>query len=137
MPQARLILTDAPWHDGPMRGITVVLSLTLLVGSLPLASGAAATERPLIRFAKLAPLQVKGTRFKPRERVRIMVSVDGAGRVKHARASAAGRFAVTFRGVQSVDRCNSDVWARATGRRGSRATAKLPQLQCPPRLSTP
>ena len=104
---------------------------------LALASTAGAAQKPTLRFVGFEPLTLRAAAFRPQELVRVTVSVNGAQRAKQARASRTGGFVVRFNEFSAGDRCNSDVWARASGRLGSRAIGKLPQLQCPPRLRLP
>lgn len=119
------------------KAFITVLSLALLVGTAPLALGSAGARKPTLRFAATAPVKVKGAQFKSAEKVRVTLWVNGVKRAKQARASSTGSFAVTFSAVEMADRCNSDVWARAIGARGSSADAKLPQPLCPPSLTPP
>lgn len=115
----------------------VIITLALLGSTAQFAWGTVLQRKPAIRFAAMAPVKITGSDFKGRERVRITLSLNGTTRVKQARATVAGRFVVTFAAVEVGDRCSTDMWARASGARGSLATAKLPQAQCPPRLRGP
>jgi len=128
-----------PWHQSRLMrtALIAVVSLTLLVGTAPLAWGTADARKPALRFAALTPVKVKGANFKSREKIRVVLMLNGAKRISQTRASATGGFTVAFSGAEEADRCNSDVWARATGARGSTATAKMPQAMCPPRLGNP
>jgi hypothetical protein len=102
---------------------------------LALASTAGAADRPALRFVDFDPLTLRATAFRSHELVRVTVSVNGSRHAKQVRASRVGGFVVRFGQTVTVDRCNGDVWARATGRLGSVAIAKpRPQLLCPPRL---
>lgn len=119
------------------RAVITTISLALLVGVVPLAWGSSAARKPALRFAAHAPVKIKGTQFRAGERVRVTLTLNGGTRAKRTRATQVGSFGVTFWAARVTDRCNSDVFARAEGARGSVATAKLPQLQCPPALAPP
>jgi hypothetical protein len=74
----------------------------------------------------MSPLVVRGTGFKPHERVRVTAAPGGVRRVV---SRANGRFTATF--AASVDRCVG-LSVVAEGTRGDRAALKLPQPACPP-----
>jgi hypothetical protein len=112
--------------------LTLVVALLLAVsGSAATANGHGGVGRASLTLLKPEPLKLRGIRFLAGERVRVTVSVPSP-RAKRVTASAAGSFAAAFADV-SVDPC-SGLTAVAVGSRGSRATLKLPQRQCPPRL---
>jgi hypothetical protein len=113
--------------------LTVVTALVLAVSASAMggARDAAAPNRATLRLVDRAPLKLLGKGFQARERVRVTVSVRRRT-AKRVIASPAGTFVVAFADV-SVDRC-SGLTAVAVGARGSRASLKLPQPQCPPRL---
>lgn len=94
--------------------------------------------RPIIHVTDTRPVTVVGAQFLDGERVVVRAVLDGNAFERRARSTSAGRFTLTFTGLNVVDRCNSDLFVRAIGAGGSEATAKIgPQPQCPPRLSTP
>ena len=102
------------------RVLVVVACAGLAWGSTTAASP---TVRPKLRALDLQPLVVRGTAFRPYERVKLILSADmAAGRI--LKASATGRFVARFRAV-SVGRCDGFV-LQAFGSRGSRA--KLERL---------
>jgi hypothetical protein len=105
-----------------------LLAVVLLVGP------SAAAERPdaPVGKAKLTlvqdrPLVVRGSRFVPRERVRVFV-VGGVS--KRVTATRSGAFAARFPNAY-LDRC-AGYTIRAEGSRGSRAVLKSPPTFCPP-----
>jgi hypothetical protein len=86
-------------------------------------TAASPTARPKLQAVDLQPLVVRGTAFRPYERVKLILSADvAAGRI--LKASATGRFVTRFRAV-SVGPCDGFV-LQAFGSRGSRA--KLERL---------
>jgi hypothetical protein len=102
------------------RVLVVVASTALVWGSTTAASP---TARPKLQAIDLQPLVVRGTAFRPYERVKLILSADvPAGRI--LKASADGRF-LTRLGAVSVGRCEGFV-LQAFGSRGSRA--KLERL---------
>jgi hypothetical protein len=103
-----------------LRVLAVVACAALAWGSTTAASP---TARPKLQALDLQPLVVRGTAFRPYERVKLILSADvAAGRI--LKASANGRFVTRFRAV-SVGRCEGFV-LQAFGSRGSRA--KLERL---------
>jgi hypothetical protein len=100
--------------------LVVVVCTALALGSTTAASP---TARPKLQAIDLQPLVIRGTAFRPYERVKLILSADvAAGRI--LKASANGRFVTRFRAV-SVGRCEGFV-LQAFGSRGSRA--KLERL---------
>ena len=110
----------------------VTLITICLLAAAGSTSGLAAKPPPRLVLASTAPLVLKGSGFKPRESVRLVVA-SGAVTVRRAlRASQIGRFNASFTGV-TVDRCSGGMSARAIGGQGSSAVAKLgPMPLCPP-----
>ena len=90
-----------------------------------LATGGAA--KPALRPLDLDPLTLRGTSFKPGERVELLVAGPGATRAKTVRAGRRGRFRVVF--AVSPGRCDSVV-VQALGSRGSRATFRHDVPDC-------
>jgi len=112
--------------------LIVLTALVLAVSATAMGAGDGATpSRAALRLVDRAPLKLRGRGFHARELVRVTISVERRT-TKRVRATAAGSFLVTFPGVL-VDRCNA-LTAFAVGARGSRASLKLPQPLCPPRL---
>ena len=102
-------------------GLVLSLAVFLL---LSMSSGPARqTSVPVVRVPDTTPFVVRGTRFQPNERVRVVARVDRR-HVKTVVATAKGVFRARFPGV-SVRDCAGYV-VRATGSKGS--TAFLRQL---------
>jgi hypothetical protein len=103
------------------------------------AGGSAAGEgkaRSSLKVKSFAPVTLAGESFRARERVVVRIVISEETRARQVRATRLGSFVTQFPGT-FVHRCNTDFHAFAVGNRGSRAEAKLPQLQCPPRLRAP
>ena len=113
-----------------------------LVGLLA-ASGAVGTaassspKRATLRLVDTQPLTLAGTGFPARKgqrvRVRVMAQIDGQTPFESVTARRSGTFTAVF--VQDVvlDRCNSDLVARASGG-GRIAMLKMQPTYCPPAL---
>lgn len=95
-----------------------VLLVSLALAALASAEKDVRAPRPTLLPTSLQPLKLRGTRFVPRESVR--VTVNGSGGTTSAKVSvrADGSFVVAFPGF---DLCNG-VAASARGDRGSRAS---------------
>jgi hypothetical protein len=100
--------------------LVIVACAALAWGSTTAASP---TARPKLQALDLQPLVVRGTAFRPYERVKLILSADVA-LVRSVKASDNGRFTTRFRAV-GVGRCEGFV-LQAFGSRGSRA--KLERL---------
>jgi hypothetical protein len=118
----------------PMRIVLTVIAALVLAasGSVAQVGETAGTGRATLTLTDRAPLKLRGRGFLARERVRITVSAP-IRKTKRVTASVRGSFVVTFEDVV-VDRCHRLI-ASAVGNGGSRASAKLPQPQCPPPLA--
>jgi hypothetical protein len=109
-------------------GIAIAALLVLFATG---GSAGAQPERqhagPTLMPRGLHPLQLKGTGFKRRERVRVTVTPTGRdGVTKRVRAKRTGAFGVTFPDVTVCD----GIEAVAVGRRGSRASFQLAAIGC-------
>lgn len=93
--------------------------------AIVLASGAA--QRPALRSVDLDPLTLRGTSFKPSERVKLLIAAPAFARTRVVRAGERGRFRVVF--AISPGRCDSVV-VQAIGARGSRATFRHDVPDC-------
>jgi hypothetical protein len=92
------------------------LLLTLFVAFVP---SSYATGAPVVRAVTMQPFRVRGSNFRPAERVTVRVVVEGAARVHVLRAASTGTFTTTFTAV-SIGNCTAYlVTARGSG--GSRA----------------
>jgi hypothetical protein len=107
----------------------LVIAVMTSVGSGEAGSGAPNEEplaRPMMLVGSLAPLTVRGVRFKAWERV--TVTLDGGTRgSKRVVASRTGTFRAEF-GI-TLRACRT-VTIRATGSRGSKAVRQLPRPNC-------
>jgi hypothetical protein len=105
--------------------------LAVAASALALAGSAGAATAPAtLRFVKLIPVQVRGTHFVSRERVKVIV-VAGKGKwTRTATASAGGSFTLGFGTIAAGYRCSGAVSMRATGAFGDRAVYTLPPLLC-------
>ena len=109
-----------------MRIALVVASvLALLVSATAL--GGADARRPALRITDVAPLTVRGTNFRPGERVKLLVS---AGRpvTRAVRAGVRGGFVARL-GVR-VDAGACSAVVQAIGSAGSRALVDLTRPGC-------
>ena len=91
------------------------------------ASPQASQASPALRLVDRAPVTFRGTSFKPRERVRVIVVAASGTATRLVRASSSGGFTVVYRDLR-FDPC---LEARAVGQGGSRAWFKLPERFCP------
>jgi hypothetical protein len=115
---------------------TVGLIFCMAAAALAAATAANAERRATLLITDTSPIRLVGAGFVPRELVRVTVVTPEVHRSARIRATRSGHFTVSFAAV-APDRCNSAIRATAFGDKGSRAAAKVPQLQCPPRLREP
>lgn len=104
-------------------GAVVAAAIALVLAGL--GAGSTSTRQASLRLVKPAPLQVLGSRFQMRERVRIVATNARFRSTKHVRASRRGTFSVSF--DLTVGRC-SGVRVLAVGSAGSRAMLKRSPL---------
>ena len=102
------------------------LALVVLTVVLAVPAATAATARLTILHA--SPLTVRGVGFAPRERVRVTATVPETA-TRWSTASSAGAFVVRFTGT-AIPSCTG-FSVRAFGASGTRATLRVPQLECP------
>jgi len=95
--------------------LTAVACVALCTGS---TTAAAPSTRPLLRALDLQPLVVRGTAFRPYERVRLILSAE-VMESRTLKANRTGTFVTRFPAVR-VGRCEGFV-LQAFGSRGSRA----------------
>jgi hypothetical protein len=108
-----------------MRASWLVLLLAAAVASAP---AAAAARRAAVDVVRKTPLTVKGTGFRPLERVTVTAEAGGERGTVRVRADRRGALTAVFRGV-FVQRClGYDVVAR--GAAGSRASLSVPPTVC-------
>jgi hypothetical protein len=110
-----------------MRFIALGVVLGVLV--LPVGSSAA-TSAASLRLLDHSPAVVRGTGFKPGERVTVRAYVTSGTRSRALDATRAGTFTVQF--ALSAGGCAGARAFSATGSRGSRASLKLLVPECPP-----
>jgi hypothetical protein len=124
---------------GAMRGASAALAALLLgvacgsADATPSTTEDESKTRPALKIASLDPLTVKGTRFVPSERVKLLVNA-GRPRTKAAKVDDRGRFTISFR--LDLDRC-AGVVVQAFGTRGSRAMVDVTGPNCAPTGSAP
>lgn len=112
--------------------IATVLTIFVIAAAGSTAGSATAPPKPRLVVATTTPLVLKGSGFKTRESVRLVVTSGDVTARRLLRATMTGRFTATFVNF-GVDRCNGGMTARAIGLRGSSAVAKLGAMpQCPP-----
>jgi hypothetical protein len=110
----------------------LIALVAALVCMLPAGAGAESVARkPALRLVNASPLEIRGLRFVPKERVRVMV-LDAGSASRQVSADAQGTFVASFQEA-SVDRCSA-LSVLAVGSRGSRAALKRPGPLCPPSL---
>ena len=105
--------------------------IVVLVGAGFAASAASATieVRPSVRVTDTSPFTVRGSHFRPLERVKMTVHAKREAS-RTVRATGRGAFVARFESV-GVGACPS-YSVSAIGARGSRATDKLAGSDCPP-----
>lgn len=111
--------------------LTLLLATALAAAGCVSAKGGgqtAASPRPSITVNATPPLAIRGTGFKPRERVTVTVVATGWAR-KQAVASAGGRFTLRFQSLHP-SAC-AGVSITADGNRGSRAVYRRSPGLCP------
>jgi hypothetical protein len=96
-------------------------AISVLFVLLPVAAGASTTAAH-VSVSALTPVTVRGTSFRPSERVRLTVSAKGS-HTKTVIANARGNFKATFTGF-SIGRCDAYL-VRAKGSRGSSAFLRV------------
>ena len=109
-------------------GAVVVAAIALLLAGL--SAGSTSKRHAALRLVKPAPLQVVGSHFVTRERVRVTASADSNSVSKRVRASESGTFTVRF--AVGAGHC-AGLRVVAVGTGGSRATLKrIPLPACMP-----
>ena len=110
--------------------LAAVAAAALALVFAGIGAGSAWSRHPALRLAKTAPLEIAGSRFRSRERVRVTIYVSQFRRARTVQASGTGSFVAAF--STNVDRC-TEFSAVAVGNGGSRAVLKLlPQPACMP-----
>ena len=107
-----------------MRALGVAIALLLLSGSAALGSGRGAN----LSITDRDPLTIRGARFAPGERVKLLVTGQGL-LVRSVRAGPRGGFTTVLR--MTLGRCDAVV-VQAIGNRGHRAQVDITQTACAP-----
>lgn len=113
-----------------MTKLTLALGICLLALAGSAGAGSAAMDqRPALAVTETRPFQVRGVGFEPRERVQVLLAVNGSQRWQRTIASSAGVFTVEFR--VSIGAC-SRFTMKAYGSKGSsaRIAPRRPQIDC-------
>ncbi len=114
------------------KGLVVGLSLFLAAG-VASAAPAKQAKRASLKVLDTRPLAVRGTGFKPYERVRVRYSSTGAVQVRTRIASKTGTFTIRFELPVTACAVSS---VQALGGKGSRALVVPPvsDADCKPAL---
>jgi hypothetical protein len=109
----------------------IAIGVATIALAVPAALAGTSTG-PAIRPVKTSPLQARGVRFKPHERVRVRVESPMITATRRIVVGAGGTFTATFTGI-AIDRCLG-YSLTAVGSLGDRATwsTKLPLPGCNP-----
>ena len=102
----------------------------VMLASIVAIPAAAAVSQPRLTLVTRAPLVVRGTGFKPSERVTVTAMTLSGPRRVVVRATLAGRFAATIRVVNQP--CGRAFAVRAAGGAGSTATMRVAGSACIP-----
>jgi hypothetical protein len=100
-----------------------VLALLLLF-ALGACTASAAVAAPRLRVTSLTPLTIRGSGFRDHERITVVVRTAASRVQRRLVADGSGAFRVRFTPYLAVDPCRGSIRVVATGRAGSRATAK-------------
>src|SRR3954463_14120892 len=93
----------------------------------------AAPLHPALTITRTTPmLAVHGAHFRPAERVRVVLTHDGAKTIRTVRASTQGAFTASLGSLQPFDPCSDAFSILAIGSSGDRATVKFVPRECPP-----
>ena len=109
--------------------MSTVAAVALLAFVSAVTATPAAT-RPMLRVTGTKPLEVQGTSFRPRERVVVTALTLIGPKRTVVRATARGRFTVTFRLPDQP--CGKAFGVRAVGSDGSLATLVVRARPCIP-----
>jgi hypothetical protein len=113
-----------------MRGSRLVC-VALLAASTAVTSADAKTV-PTLRLMDMQPVVLRGIAFKPLERVRVTINVDGDLHAKTVRTTRGGSFVAGFSAVPRLDPCESVLIATARGAKGDKAVMMVGKRLCPP-----
>jgi hypothetical protein len=113
-----------------MRGSRLVC-VALLAASTAVTSADAKTV-PTLRLMDMQPVVLRGIAFKPLERVRVTINVDGDLHARTVRTTRGGSFVAGFSAVPRLDPCESVLIATARGAKGDKAVMMVGKRLCPP-----
>ena len=119
------------WRTRAVLAAVVLVAIAALIATVVgQTSGSSSREPKAIRQTQIAPmgqnpLTVKGSGFRPGERVRLVVK-GSEGAALTAKAGPDGSFVAAFRGLNGCD----SVTVTAAGSKGSRASFNLSQIAC-------
>ncbi len=110
------------------------LPIVVVLGALAVAGSAGAVrqtevQRPVLAVTDTRPFEVRGAGFEPRERVQVLLALNGGQTWRNTVASPTGAFTVEFR--VSLGAC-SRFTMQAFGSKGSRARIlpRRSQIDC-------
>lgn len=112
-----------------MRALAAASLCAVVAAAFAGVAVTAEQRSPALRLVDRQPLVLRGTGFKPSERVSVTVSADGDSATRRLRASVRGVFSASFARM-ALHPCDG-LFASAVGASGSRAKLKA-QPQCPP-----
>ena len=78
-------------------------------------------EAPALKLVRTAPLELRGTGFRARDRIDIVLSIGELRRVRRVTASADGSFRIRFDPFLALDVCRGNLAVTATGSGGEKA----------------
>lgn len=107
-------------YTTPGRAAVFAALLAILIGAVATAAPSAVTKAT-VKIVKLSPLTIRGSGFKPTERVTVTLSAGAAGTAR-ATATAAGVVTVSLRRAK-VTACTAYT-LRAVGSAGTKVTFK-------------
>ena len=110
-----------------MRTRLLMAALLAAVVATPVADAAVA---PRLALVDRSPLVVRGSGFRPSERVVVTALTASGPRRVTVRATPAGRFSATLRLANQP--CGRAFFVRAVGGAGSVATVRIPGAPCVP-----
>jgi hypothetical protein len=116
-------------HTHSVRALGIALLIAVALGTA--AAPGAEVQSAKLQIVGLTPIAVSGARFRPGERVRVVLTADGTY-VRTVRANRGGTFVARF-GAVYADLCMR-FQLRALGASGSRAVAAR---KTPPSCAAP
>jgi hypothetical protein len=113
-----------------MKRAVAVLALGLILLG---AAAALAATRPALRLVSTQPaVVVRGTHFRPAERVRVTLYLDMTMARRWVRTTSTGVFTASLGAPEDFDPCMSSFSVTAVGAAGEHATVKFIPRECPP-----